>query len=145
MAMAALWISLGGCTKFEGDIGPWFGSWHLERLDVNGEEDTAYTSNQSRQVMVSFQGDVFNMAYLNGSEIYGSWSYAGEILTLEAGYNAGSGHISSGFDPYPVVLRFPADVDQVEVTVVKITGDIMEWQLIDVEGDLLTYFWRKYP
>lgn len=140
-----LLVAAGSCTKYGGDIGPWFGSWHLEEILINGEPDESYASNQKSQVMVSFQGDIFNMAYLNGSEIYGSWSYAGEVLTLEAGYNAGSGHYSSGFDPYPTVLYFPADVSQVEITVTKINGKTMQWQLIDQSGRLITYNWRKYP
>lgn len=141
-------LVLNSCTHPDGDIGDWFGSWHLEEILINGQPDEEYAQNRENdrlQVMVSFQGKIFNMAYLNGPEIYGSWSYAGEVLTLIANYNAGSGSSSSLFDPFPVVLHFPGDVEQVEITVTKITGRYMQWQLIDINGNLLTYNFRKYP
>lgn len=138
--LPALWFS--SCTQPDGYIGDWFGSWHLESILINGEEDTDYKEN----IMVSFQGKVFNLAYIDGTEIYGTWSYAGEILTLIAGYDAGSGvdypHL---FNPFPVVLHFPADVEQIEITVSNINSGTMQWQYIDQNGQLLTYNFKKYP
>lgn len=139
---------LAGCTKPDGDIGDWFGSWHIEEILINGEPDQVYADYQKEnryQVMVNFQGKVFNMAYIEGTEIYGSWSYAGEVLTLVASYNAGSGNGTSLFDPFPTVLHFPADVEQVDITVTHINNKTMQWQLIDQNGRLITYNLRKYP
>ena len=134
------------CTHLDGDIGDWFGSWHLEQMLIDGQIDETYAKNQKNvQVMISFQGKVFNIAYLNGDEIYGTWSYAGEILTLIAGYNTGGGSNSSLFNPFPVVLHLPADVEQIEITVTRINGSTMQWQYIDQNGQLITYNWRKYP
>lgn len=136
------------CTQPEGHIGDWFGSWHLEEMLINGEIDQEYADYQKEdrwQVMVSFHGNIFNMAYLNGSEIYGTWNYAGEILTLIANYNTGSGYQSPDFNPYPTILHFPADVEQVEITVTSIGSKTMQWQLIDQNGKLITYNFRKYP
>lgn len=142
-------LCLTSCTQPDGNIGDWFGSWHLEEILINGEVDPDYRQyreeNNSMQVMVSFQGKVFNMSYLNGPEIYGSWSYAGEVLTLIASYNAGSGYQYSTFNPYPTVLHFPADEEQIEITVTEINGKTMQWQYIDQNGRLLTYNFRKYP
>lgn len=144
MLMLLTAILASGCTKHDGDIGEWFGSWHLEGMLINGEPDQEYADNRENdknQVMISFQGTIFQMAYLESSEMYGSWSYAGEVLTLIAG----KGYESPYFNPYPTVLHFPADVEQVEITVTYITGKTMQWQLIDQNGDLITYNWRKYP
>lgn len=133
-----------GCTKTDGDIGYWFGSWHLETILINGEEEASYSNNP--EIMFSFQGNIFNAAYMERNEIYGSWSYAGEILTLIAGYNAGGGASNPNlFNPFPIAMHFPADVDQIEVTVTEINGKTMQWQYIDQNGDLLTYNFRKYP
>lgn len=133
-----------GCTKTDGDIGDWFGSWHLETIIINGEEETSYTDNP--EIMFSFQGNIFNAAYMERAEIYGSWSYAGEILTLVANYNAGSGSsVPYLFNPFPVAMHLPADVDMVEITVTEINGRTMQWQYIDQNGRLLTYNFRKYP
>ena len=146
--MTISFLGMTSCTQPDGNIGDWFGSWHLEEILINGEPDEEYTQNRENdrmQVMVSFQGKIFNMAYINGNEIYGTWSYAGEILTLIASYNAGGGHVSPLFNPYPVVLHFPGDVEQVEITVTYINSKTMQWQLIDQNGRLLTYNFRKYP
>ena len=120
------------------------GSWHLETIMLNGETDISYMDNP--EIMVSFQGNIFNMAYMERAEIYGSWSYAGEILTLIANYKAGSGaNIGYLFNPFPVAMKFPAGIEQLEITVTAIEGGKMQWQYINDEGDLLTYNFRKYP
>ena len=145
-------LMLGSCTQNDGHIGDWFGSWYLEEILINGKVDEEYEAYKQedniyyhKEVMISFQGNVFNMAYLQGREIYGTWSYAGEILTLIASYGSGSGYDSQFFNPYPIVLHFPADEEQIEITVTSIGGKTMQWQYIDQNGRLLTYNFRKYP
>ena len=139
-----LTLLLGSCTQPDGHIGDWFGSWHLETIMINGEEETSYSENP--EIMFSFQGKVFNASYMERAEIYGSWSYAGEVLTLVASYNAGSGANNKNlFDPFPVAMHLAADVEQVEITVTEINGKTMQWQYIDQNGRLLTYNFRKYP
>lgn len=141
-------ILTSGCTHNDGDIGEWFGSWHLEQILINGEPDEEYATNQEQdklQVMVSFQSSVFFIGYIGSSEIYGSWSYAGETLTLIADTNS-VGYLNPNYlTPFPKVLGFPEGVEQVEVTVTNISGKTMQWQFIDPEGRLRTYNFRKYP
>lgn len=142
--MMGLAMLLTGCTQPDGYIGEWFGSWHLEQILIDGEEDSTY--NEDPNIMFSFQGKIFNCAYIENVEIYGSWSYAGEVLTLVAGYDTGSGStVTSLFNPFPVALHFPAHVEQIEITVTHISGKTMQWQYIDQNGRLLTYNFRKYP
>lgn len=140
---------LSSCTQKNGDIGNWFGSWYLEEILINGEPDQDYETakqNGERTVMFNFQGKIVDIGYLNSSEVFGSWSYAGETLTLILGYNAGSGSEAPWlFNPFPVVMHLPADVDQVEITVTMMNGKTMQWQYIDQNGRLLTYNLRKYP
>lgn len=130
------------CTHTDGDIGPWFGSWYLEEILVNGEKESSY----QKDIMISFQGDMFKFGYIDRAEIYGLWDYAGEILTLDASYNAGNGaDVDYLFNPFPVAMHFPADVDQVQITVTRIENSVMQWQYIDQNGRLLTYNFKKYP
>ena len=130
------------CTQADGYIGPWFGTWHIEQILIDGKEDPDYEAN----IVISFQGKIFKCGILESAEIYGSWEYAGEVLTLDAGYKTGTAvdfpHL---FNPFPMALHFPADVEQIEITVVSINNRTMEWQYIDQNGDLLTYKLRKYP
>lgn len=142
--LAILTLLSTSCMQTDDTEGPWFGSWHLETIMINGEPDTSYNSNP--EIMINFAGEVFNLAYMERAEIYGTWSYAGEVLTLIAGYHAGNGaQLSYLFNPFPVAMHFPADVEQIEITVTKIEGKQMQWQYIDENGRLLTYNFRKYP
>lgn len=147
-ALAAAFLFMG-CTRPEGNIGDWFGSWYLEEMLIDGSIDEEYAEDKAsveeNQVMISFQGNVFNLGYLNGNHIYGTWSYAGEILILVASYNAGGGYQDPKFDPFPKVMHFPSNEEQIEITVTKITSKIMQWQYIDQNGRLITYNFRKYP
>lgn len=122
----------------------WLGSWHLETMAVNGEPDTEY--NEDPEIMASFEGNVFNLAYIERAEIYGSWSYAGETLTLIASYNAGSGaNVTYLFNPFPVAMKFPEGLEEVEITVTSLQKKRMQWQYIDKNGDLRTCDFVKFP
>lgn len=133
------------CMQHDGYIGNWFGSWHLEEMLIDGVPDAAYQEDESHQIMVSFQSDVFNMAYIDSAEVYGLWSYEGETLTMIADIRNGNEFISTLLDPYPVLMKFPKGVAEIEVTVVEINKRTMQWQRVDPEGHLITYNFRKYP
>lgn len=140
-------FALSGCTQADGNIGEWFGSWYLEEMEINGETDANYQSikDKNQGIMISFQGKLFKLGYIDGLEIYGQWEYAGEILTLIAEYKAGSGYGQPQFDPFPKEMLLPAGVDQAEITVTSHKSRTMQWQYIDQNGDLLTYNFKKYP
>ena len=142
LIMAGL-FGLSSCTQPDGNIGEWFGSWHLEEIKINGETDEAYAAKAN--IMINFQGKIFDLAYIDGTEIYGQWSYAGEVLTLIAGTYGSGVDFPHLFNPFPLPLHFPADVEQIEITVTYINGKTMQWQYIDQNGRLITYNWRKYP
>lgn len=141
-------VLLGSCTQHDGNIEEWFGSWHLESIYIDGELDREYAANQEqdvRQIMISFQSGVFQMAYIGSSQIFGKWSYAGETLTLIADPNS-VGYINPAYlNPFPTVMYFPANVYQLEITVTELNGRTMQWQHIDPAGRLITYNFRKYP
>ena len=142
--LAIFCFGFNSCTDPDHTDSVLLGSWHLETIMINGETDTSYNDNP--EIMVSIQGNIFNMSYMERAEIYGSWSYAGEILTLIANYKAGSGaNIDYLFNPFPVAMKFPAGMEQLEITVTEIKGGKMQWQYINDEGDLLTYNFKQYP
>lgn len=145
---AAIAAGSQSCQQTDGDVGDWFGSWHFESIDINGD-DSEYSNDQTNRMdlMVNFHGKIFNISYLNGHEIYGTWSVAGEVLTLIADpYTGDRDREPQMFNPYyPNALHFAADTEQIEITVVYIGTNTMEWQYIDQNGDLITYHLRKYP
>ena len=143
LLFALICMGFNSCTQYKINIGDWHGSWHLQEILIEGEKDESY----KQDIMVSFQRNIFNMAYIERAEIYGTWSVAGEILTLNAGYNAGSGtNVSYLFDPFPLEMYFPKGVYELEITVVYINGSTMQWQYTDeATGKLITYNFKKYP
>ena len=54
LAIAAT-ISLSSCSHNDGDIGYWFGLWHLDSIEVNGTPVPDYEGN----TYFMFQGKVF--------------------------------------------------------------------------------------
>lgn len=134
--------SLQSCMQWNGDIGEWFGSWHLESIYIDGKLDESYKSN----VMISFQGKIINFGYLETGAILGSWEYNHSTLTLIAGYQAGSGaSMPQLFDPFPVCMYFTPDEDVVQVNVSDMNKHKMQWQYVDAQGRVITYNFKKYP
>ena len=68
-------VIVTGCTQNNGNIGDWFGEWHLESITVNDVDDDTYTGD----VLWKFQNDIVEMVVVNAighshSEHYGTWS-----------------------------------------------------------------------
>ena len=53
-------LALGGCTKNNGDIGHWFGLWHVDSIEIDGEPAADYDGNY----YFMFQGKVFCVRYV---------------------------------------------------------------------------------
>lgn len=54
-------LAMTSCTKNDGNIGYWFGLWHLDAIELNEEPDTAYDGNY----YFKFQGKVFSISWIN--------------------------------------------------------------------------------
>jgi len=73
-----------GCTQNNGDIGEWFGEWHLRSIEINGTDDASYTGD----VLWKFQNNIVEMVVVNDTghshtEHYGTWSADGSVLIPE--------------------------------------------------------------
>ena len=71
----ALLFALTGCMHNNGNIGPWFGQWKVERLTIDGKDDPDYAGN----TFFCFQASVFsvNISYPENhtsSTYYGTWT-----------------------------------------------------------------------
>ena len=140
---------LSSCTHCDGDIGTLFGSWHVEAIERNGVADENYNAN----LLVSFQGEICNFAYINlnepdydEAEIFGTWSRDGNALTLRAGYmTTGGATLPQYFDPFPVSLEFPYGENSVSVSITSENSRTMVWAYTTPDGTAMTYRLRKYP
>ena len=80
-------LAFTGCTHNNGDIGPWFGQWKVERIDKDGEADPDSEGN----CMLRFQSSVVTavlVTYDSGTNTtstvlkYGNWEENGGYLHL---------------------------------------------------------------
>lgn len=121
---------IAGCTHNDGDIGHWFGSWLLEEVSVDG---TAIRPDP--QVMISFQGDIFDAAEVGGQDFYGMWNEENSRLSL-----AGDPH-SGGPAVFPAAFRFGEELN-VTVDVLSQDAKSMTWRWTDPRGRTILYTFR---
>jgi len=80
---AVLMLCMSSCSKNNGDIGYWFGMWHLDSIEIDGEPDDGYDGN----FYFMFQGKVFCVRWLNEAyheyvESYARWEENTEAKTV---------------------------------------------------------------
>lgn len=62
-------MALAGCTQNNGHIGHWFGQWKVERVTIDGVDNSDYRGD----VFFCFQGGVFGVRTASGGMYYGIW------------------------------------------------------------------------
>lgn len=91
LVLAALCLT--GCMQHNGDIGYWFGTWHLESISVNGTDDPLYEGN----FFFQFQTDKVRLSRISTTypelldECFGRWAQTDNTLTLDFSYTSASG------------------------------------------------------
>ncbi len=86
-------LCLSSCMQHNGDIGDWFGTWHLQTITIDGNEDTAYQGNYFFQ----FQTDKVRLSEVATNypelldECFGRWKQDDNTLTLDFSYTSNSG------------------------------------------------------
>lgn len=74
-------MSLGSCTRNHGDIGPWFGTWHVEQITADG-----VPQNVEGDYFFQFQSKVFRVSRVYGHEnlveSYGTWEENGDKMAI---------------------------------------------------------------
>ena len=72
MVLLATLLVLGSCTRNHGDIGPWFGTWHVESITVDGGPVTV-----EGDYFFQFQSKVFRVSQVGDHEqlveSFGTW------------------------------------------------------------------------
>lgn len=86
IALVLFIVGLCGCTRNNGDIGPWFGTWKLTEITIDGTPEASYGGN----VFWKFQNDVFVMLRRNmnpnessAENRYGTWSESNDYLFID--------------------------------------------------------------
>ena len=97
-------IAASGCTRNDGDIGPWFGQWKLVALSQGGAPVADYQDN----IFFSFQSNVFQIITVKGefdrSICWANWTDGGSTVTIDFAHREdGSAEIDWNYTP-PAIL-----------------------------------------
>lgn len=134
IAAAVILLLPSSCTRNNGDIGPWFGTWRLESITVNGEPDKAYAPPyliwkfQSSIVQIINPDDAGHTA----SSATGTWSCDDNRLSLD--FSWGLGHEGS-------ISHLPP---QCELTVLRLSGSRIELRYDSSDGNTYIYLLKKW-
>lgn len=133
-------LALGSCRQAEDNIGNWAGAWTIEKIEINGEKDPAYLGN----LMVNFQGKMFDIGFVDGLDIMGLWSRTDTELTLNPVKGSGISIDAGGgvFFPFPEEMHIARGVESATFTFTGPSGGRMTWQRIDEQGATITYHLR---
>ena len=144
--MAAVMISavcIGGCTHNDGDIGPWFGTWKLDSMTVDGVQDTEYADN----VIWKFQANIMSIVRVSENhgryEVYGTWCEPQtDVLRIEFIYsdnNTPAGTMR--YSPLPET-HLPPGISDLDILEMKSGKLHLEYQSPD--GTVYGYFLTKW-
>ncbi|MBQ6079969.1 MAG: lipocalin-like domain-containing protein [Muribaculaceae bacterium] len=72
ISLMMVMLALGSCTRNHGDIGPWFGTWHVESITVGGASVAT-----DGDYFFQFQNKVFRVSEVTDHEqlveSFGTW------------------------------------------------------------------------
>lgn len=103
----ALMLVSGGCTRNNGNIGAWFGTWHLEAIEADGVADVDYAGN----IFWSFQNDVLQLTRVpvgdpgnhEAERRFGTWTEHGDVMELCFAYKSDSDPEGWEYHPFEVL------------------------------------------
>lgn len=121
-------ISTPGCTQNDGDIGPWFGTWRLEQILVNGTPDSGY----NRDILWKFQADVISMVAVNDVthtviSSWGTWTHTDNTLTLNFTYSDTDNPAGSYKYTPPTATHLPAAISRLQVVALSKGEIVLEY------------------
>lgn len=138
-------IGLSSCTHNNGDIGPWFGTWKVAEITINGSPDSSYAGN----LFWSFQTSVIGMTEINPTlgvttaESWGSWEQQGDILRLNFTNtdDANPEQGSSKYSPRPS-SHLPVGVSELQI--LSLSSSAVSLRYIASDGSIYEYSLKKW-
>lgn len=135
-------LLLGACTQNNGQIGPWFGTWRLDRIDIDGNADKAYPGN----VIWKFHSDIVAIIAVDDIEhdaipAWGTWSEENGVLTLNFTYSDTDN--PNQWDKYtpPASTHIPAGISRLDIVSLSTARIILKYVSSDAT---YTYYLKKH-
>ncbi len=134
IASLAMLLTLGACTRNHGDIGIWFGTWHVEQITAGGTP-----VNVVGDYFFQFQSKVFRVSQVYGHEqlveSFGSWDESED----------GDGMVVTFPDPTVYYIEMPGLEAENLFTVTRTSSREITFAKTDKQGTLYTYHLKKQP
>ncbi len=123
-------LALASCTRNHGDIGIWFGTWHVEQVTADG-----VGVNLMGDYFFQFQNTVFRVSQVYGHEqlveSFGTWEEQDGTMTI-------------GFpDPDVFYIQMPGLESHNVFTMSDITSHQATFTKTDTAGVIYTYRLKK--
>ncbi len=140
--MWVLQLGLSGCTHNNGDIGPWFGAWVLDSIEIDGQPDDTY----GRNIFWSFQNEVIKISvqhpYGGVSDHFGTWAEEGKTLQLNFT------HTDAASSSYPERYCLPAGLHLpskgiIDLNIVSLSGSHIVLTYTPDDGTRVQYTLSK--
>ncbi len=125
-------LVLASCTRNHGDIGIWFGTWHVEQITADGTP-----RNVEGDYFFQFQSKVFRVSQVYGHEqlidSYGTWDENGDKMTI------------SFPDPSTFYITMPGLESRNDFTVTTTSSREITFTKVDAAGTTFAYQLKKQP
>lgn len=125
-------LVLASCTRNHGDIGIWFGTWHVEQITADGTP-----VNVEGDYFFQFQSKVFRVSQVYGHEqlidSYGTWDENGDKMTI------------SFPDPSTFYITMPGLESRNDFTVTTTSSREITFTKVDAAGTTFAYHLKKQP
>lgn len=140
-----------GCKVNNGDIGLLYGTWFLDRMEVDGQQYDGWRTPDREDTFFSFQNNICFITYVDahhqGDSRVSTWEWVDEDKVISLDFT----HTDNRF-PEPVpdgyLYGAPGWLLLTESTVynfdVRYDGDKrMVWSTVNTEGQHLTFYLQK--
>ena len=122
----------GSCTRNHGDIGPWFGTWHVESITCDGLSIAV-----DGDYFFQFQSKVFRVSQVTDHEqtveSFGTWDDSGNKMTIDFP------------DPTVYYIVMPGLETHNSFTVTATSSHDVTFTKTDNTGVIYTYRLKKQP
>jgi hypothetical protein len=125
-------LSLGSCTRNHGDIGPWFGTWHVESITAGSQ-----TVNVEGDYFFQFQSKVFRVSQVADHE---------QLVESFGTWNETDGKMAIDFpDPDVYYISVPGLEVHNNFTVTTTSSREVTFTKTDMVGTTFAYHLKKQP
>lgn len=132
-SLAVALLILGACTRNHGDIGPWFGTWHVEQITADGTPVSV-----EGDYFFQFQSHVFRVsnvgAHQQTVESYGAWQE-----------NEGGRMTVDFSDPTTYYIEMPGLEVHNDFIVITTSSHDVTFNKTDANGVVYSYHLKKQP